>query len=235
MGRFINADVFASTGQGIVGNNMFAYCNNNPIGCRDQDGCAPSVSTTDEGYYDDWDPLISALAAMTIGPINGQKLGTNRDKPYGASTVGEAGCEAIACYITLYFPKKYRSLNEVIGDFESRFFTHFLTGSGFCCFGLLGASPHDIDSYISDCGIQYESFSCLCQADQYTAPGIFIISYRIGSNTIRYHTISVVYDGVSFVGYNVFDEVNHPILKDSLLGFVVDERRFIHGLYIPYP
>ena len=30
MGRFINADVFASTGQGFVGNNMFAYCGNNP-------------------------------------------------------------------------------------------------------------------------------------------------------------------------------------------------------------
>jgi len=31
MGRFINADGFASTGQGILGNNMFAYCCNNPI------------------------------------------------------------------------------------------------------------------------------------------------------------------------------------------------------------
>ena len=29
--RFINADDFASTGQGILGNNMFAYCGNNPI------------------------------------------------------------------------------------------------------------------------------------------------------------------------------------------------------------
>ncbi len=31
MGRFINADSYASTGQGILGNNMFAYCNNNPM------------------------------------------------------------------------------------------------------------------------------------------------------------------------------------------------------------
>ena len=29
--RFINADAFASTGQGIIGNNMFAYCGNNPV------------------------------------------------------------------------------------------------------------------------------------------------------------------------------------------------------------
>ena len=30
-GRFINADIFVSTGQGVLGSNMFAYCNNNPV------------------------------------------------------------------------------------------------------------------------------------------------------------------------------------------------------------
>ena len=30
-GRFINADGYASTGQGMIGCNMFAYCNNNPV------------------------------------------------------------------------------------------------------------------------------------------------------------------------------------------------------------
>ena len=33
MGRFINADALVSTGQGVLGNNMFAYCRNNPV-CR---------------------------------------------------------------------------------------------------------------------------------------------------------------------------------------------------------
>ena len=31
VGRFINADSYVSTGQGLIGNNMFAYCNNNPV------------------------------------------------------------------------------------------------------------------------------------------------------------------------------------------------------------
>jgi len=31
VGRFINSDVFVSTGQGLLGNNMFAYCGNNPL------------------------------------------------------------------------------------------------------------------------------------------------------------------------------------------------------------
>ena len=30
-GRFLNADALVSTGQGPLGNNMFAYCNNNPV------------------------------------------------------------------------------------------------------------------------------------------------------------------------------------------------------------
>ncbi len=36
--RFISADVYMSTGQGIVGNNMFAYCLNNPIAFADNSG-----------------------------------------------------------------------------------------------------------------------------------------------------------------------------------------------------
>ena len=36
--RFINADCFASTGTGILGYNMFAYCENNPVNFFDADG-----------------------------------------------------------------------------------------------------------------------------------------------------------------------------------------------------
>ena len=38
MGRFINADAFTSTGQGLLGNNMFAYCGNNPVIASDPNG-----------------------------------------------------------------------------------------------------------------------------------------------------------------------------------------------------
>lgn len=44
VGRFINADVFAATGLGLLGNNMFAYCLNNPIILCDRTGCVPSRS-----------------------------------------------------------------------------------------------------------------------------------------------------------------------------------------------
>ena len=38
LGRFINADSYGSTGQGFLGYNMFAYCNNNPVLCADPSG-----------------------------------------------------------------------------------------------------------------------------------------------------------------------------------------------------
>ena len=43
MGRFINADAYTSTGQGLVGNNMFAYCNNNPVNHYDSNGKLPQA------------------------------------------------------------------------------------------------------------------------------------------------------------------------------------------------
>ena len=38
MGRFINGDAYAATSQGLLGNNMFAYCGNNPITRGDEGG-----------------------------------------------------------------------------------------------------------------------------------------------------------------------------------------------------
>ena len=54
--RFISADVYMSTGQGIVGSNMYAYCGNNPV-ARDDDG----------GKF--WNLVIGAVAGAAIGFI----------------------------------------------------------------------------------------------------------------------------------------------------------------------
>ena len=39
--RFINADGYASTGQGLLGGNVFAYCLNNPTYATDRNGRFP--------------------------------------------------------------------------------------------------------------------------------------------------------------------------------------------------
>ena len=38
VGRFVSVDGFVSTGQGIIGTNMFAYCGNNPVNRADVTG-----------------------------------------------------------------------------------------------------------------------------------------------------------------------------------------------------
>lgn len=48
--RFLNADVYTDTCIGILGSNMFDYCNNNPIFYYDPEGKAPTVII----YYDDF-------------------------------------------------------------------------------------------------------------------------------------------------------------------------------------
>ena len=40
VGRFLNADIYISTGQGLLGYNMFAYCGNNPINRTNSSGHA---------------------------------------------------------------------------------------------------------------------------------------------------------------------------------------------------
>ena len=58
MGRFINADEYVSTGMGIIGYNMFAYCNNNPIMYVDSTGNIPA-----------WLLALAGGLAIADGPL----------------------------------------------------------------------------------------------------------------------------------------------------------------------
>ena len=55
VGRFINADAYATTGIGLVGNNAFAYCNNNPVNLKDYRGYLPGVAHTVTPYISQHD------------------------------------------------------------------------------------------------------------------------------------------------------------------------------------
>jgi RHS repeat-associated protein len=78
IGRFLNADAYASTGQGLLGNNMFAYCLNNPI-CRIDIGGAVSAKCLD---YDE-DLINEAPGTDDIGPGGGNRY-INNDTFYSS-------------------------------------------------------------------------------------------------------------------------------------------------------
>jgi len=71
LGRFINGDAFATTGQGLLGNNTFAYCQSNPVAFRDDAGylLRSALNNTKEGFYRE-----SGSAGVIPGGIIGTGL-----------------------------------------------------------------------------------------------------------------------------------------------------------------
>ena len=61
--RFVNADKYASTGQGQVGHNVFAYCNNNPILYSDISG-RMAVPASNQ-MLETWKGLMDAYMLVT--------------------------------------------------------------------------------------------------------------------------------------------------------------------------
>ena len=55
MHRFINADSYASTGQGFIGTNMFAYCHNSPVAFYDTEGNMATEATIAAANW--WNPI----------------------------------------------------------------------------------------------------------------------------------------------------------------------------------
>ena len=96
-GRFINADALVATGQGLLGNNMFAYCRNNPVSRKDASGMddvcvahaddidtplndlgytpsggyANAYNSIDAGYHYGVDFSMASNSSLTTGGIYG--------------------------------------------------------------------------------------------------------------------------------------------------------------------
>ena len=63
-GRFINADGYVSTGQGISATNMFAYCENNPVS-RAGSSTTTTISETKVEYLPDPLPITAETGTRT--------------------------------------------------------------------------------------------------------------------------------------------------------------------------
>ena len=69
-GRFVNADGFVQTGQGILDKNMFAYCGNNPVNRTDSNG--NSWSDIKKWFCDKWN-AVKSWANNTFG-VSGEEV-----------------------------------------------------------------------------------------------------------------------------------------------------------------
>ena len=90
MGRFINADSYPSTGQGVLGNNMFAYCNNNPV-----------ILTDPYGEFG-WFTIANAVIGAVVGAAT--QIATNiltKQENVFAGVVGAAAGGAVYNVVAL--------------------------------------------------------------------------------------------------------------------------------------
>ena len=101
LGRFINADGYVSTGQDVLGTNMFAYCGNNPVNRKDPTGCfwefVETLFTEIGNTFENMAPAFATCggAAAADGLL-----------PFGEIAVGilAIGCVAYGSYAAYKLP-----------------------------------------------------------------------------------------------------------------------------------
>ena len=93
IGRFINADGLISTGQGFVGNNMFAYCLNNPVMRYDPDG---EIGLFTIGI------IASALIGGVVSALSTAASGSSFGEVAASFAIGAVSGGAIAAVSGLF-------------------------------------------------------------------------------------------------------------------------------------
>lgn len=92
IGRFISADVYISTGQGLTGNNMFIYCGNNPVS---------RIDTTGTEWWNPmtWDDEAWMTAGSVAAIVGGCILSaTGIGGPVGSMLISGGACSLIGGY-----------------------------------------------------------------------------------------------------------------------------------------
>ena len=218
LGRFINADTFASTGQGILGNNMFAYCGNNPISFSDPSGHArkqlPFCLNDDLGYiYDQHD-----------NPWGDMQL--------GSSTVGKMGCGLVAIFnamITLGDPRPFSEIYDFFDSYPSGLMDHGKHGLfvGYVAayffhegYDVVIGSSYDIDQFI-----RYAESADAC-----------ILLYQAGEIFKPYgHYVEFSKYPGGYIGRNTAEDYGVFVFESPVEYGYAEDRFFFFGVFVYKP
>ena len=221
--RFINADSYASTGQGLIGHNMFAYCRNNPIIHLDPSGHSSVV-------IDIW--LLRFLMAAT-NRLNNERADrddstSTRNKIvndqngvtgdafwYGICHANWNACETIAVHNAKVLLGRESSLSETMTDFQ-------ICGS-MMLLGTLGSNPYMIGTVLDYEGIPNKRVNL----DNIEEPGVYIFSFWNENRMDGIHTVACWYDGNTYTTYNLYCNGNEYTLDPRIYA-----NDFICGYYV---
>ena len=177
--RFINADSYASTGQGFLGVNMFAYCNNLPVILHDSNGEFPSL-------------LIVIPIVIIAGLLGGcesemekkwPKEGHYKYKPRGSSSMDDN------CYSYAF------DYNGVCDPGDSSGVSSRLDDAGGEPHYSLGSIKEGV---LADAAVRGKNVKYLPnEYINYKIPdGAYLIACKISSDATDYHFAVMLSDGI---------------------------------------
>ena len=199
--RFNAPDAFASTGQGLLGNNMFAYCNNNPIVSSDPSGQVPignfAIDISGTGGKLKEDDIPQSIFAVTNGIINGQAVFPYAGERMGWGTYAKNACGIIAVYNAMQLLGYKESLGLVEAEISN--------AGGLCLVGLFGVKCQAIGNYLTAHNIPYTGYRSYSTMIQSLSDGDIII-FEVINNRLNilkgYHYMTAQYLGGEFIVYN---------------------------------
>ena len=240
VGRFLNADepILLGANGGIMGYNLFAYCNNNPMMYSDFSGMVayrwtPPTPITKKVLAPNSDGRTRL--AVSIGNGNSKRLkdiqkkfqfnqtlekllGINTQNQYvyyqttaykyGNGTSDYNGCGPIAVHNAKLLLGMDSSMPATIERMERLDVT--------CLNGTWGTNPWKIGKVLASYGIEYSTV----ELDEMTQEGVYIVSYWNQEILGGAHNVAVYFDGNTYTSYNVYATQGcHP---REYIGFVLE-------------
>ena len=221
VGRFINPDSFVSTGQGLTGYNMFAYCGNNPVMRADESG---------QGWFKKL--VKDAVAIVTVAfvtAVNAMVTNSNTNKAikesnYKNNMAAENNPDAVSTrnqliksqsatgfadhyeyglqsakengceVIAVHNVKVTLGIDSTFGDTALQ----FQSVGGMWLYGFLGSTPQSIGMVLKMNGIDYSMVS----ANEITDSGTYVVVYW--SSAPKIHT-AMIHNGITTNGTYSYD------------------------------
>ena len=173
MGRFINADAYISTGQGLLGINMFTYCINGPLNYVDDTGFIPHSLIQPEAMlygsnnsniimvhipspklFETGTIIIGGTASIYTGPGGGGAIGVAVDSYANVALVasGSAGAGSLSGGVGAFLTYSTApTIKKALGRSE-------YAGGSICLFGISFGYDYAI-SNDTETGEAYHSFT----------------------------------------------------------------------------
>ena len=218
LGRFLNADAYVSTGQGILGNNMFAYCGNSPIIFSDPHGNYRSLTPIVAPHNPNREPKY----------ILDQEDDSVGEMPYGAGSIGENGCGVIATFNAMISLRDVRTFREIYDFMTSDSSRMFLNGK-------MGTNPWAIADYFISQGYTVRSTYNQDGIEIYSTIAdacILLYAYKTESGKIGAHYVEYSKVPLGYIGRNTGDSNGTTaFLHPSDYGYE-GERFFVIGIFI---